>query len=252
MKKKWFGIVICIAVLIMCMPSAAIANNRTSILFIGNSLTFRSNFVGQFRSVCKSAGKKVWVDSYAVGGSYFSKYANRSTTVGRQAYQKIHSRKWNYVVLQENTDWITARPGRSKKAAKTLIRWIREKSPDAQIIYNASWAYKHGYRMFGEFYTFSKNQSLLNKNYRMLQEKFGGTVAYTGNAFRKYRKKYSTPALYVSDNNHPTTGGAYLAACTIYATMFGSTDGITYRGSCSAKTARHMRQIAESVCEQVP
>lgn len=239
--------VLAAVLLFVCAPAhkASASPKKVSVLFIGNSLTRRHNnyFVDYFKKLCKAGGNKVTVAECTYTGCTFSKFANRSCAQGRKAYRMINSRKWDYVVLQENTDWITGRYSVTRKNAKILVGWIKKKNPAAKLVYNATWAYKRGRRIDGVSYSYSRNQNTLNKNYQRLQKEFGGIISYSGNAFRKYKSKYASPNLWLADNNHPSKDGAYLSACTMYATLFGSPEGLKYYGNSGKTVAKRMQKI---------
>ncbi len=214
----------------------------TKILFIGNSLTKRGEFTSQFAQMCRSNNKKVSVTMVAKNGTMFTDITNTKTNIGMRAHTVINSQKWDYVVLQENTDLATAKPEESLKNAGTLIKWIRKSSPKAKIIWNATWAYKNGRIILDKNYTFPDNQNAINQTYRKLQNHYGGTIAYTGDAFREFRQKYNYPELYVSDNNHQTNEGGYLEALTVYKAIYGTAD-VSTNGKISAKSAEKIRKF---------
>lgn len=239
-------LIICTAFVCCPVQMAEASGGNVSVLFIGNSLTRRYNnyFVDYFKKLCKAGGRKVTVKECTFSGYTFGQFANRFCAAGKKAYNAINSRKWDYVVLQENTDWITGRYSVSRKNTKVLTGWIKRNHPKTKIVYNATWAYKNGRRINGKYYSYGKNQNTINSNYKKLQKEYGGIICYSGNAFRNYRSKYSSPNLWLADNNHPSKGGAYLSACTMYATLFGSPEGLNYYGNSGKTVAKRMQRIA--------
>lgn len=222
-----------------------------SVLFIGNSLTRwqQNRFVDYFQALCEAGGRQAEVEECTFEGCTFKKYADASGEEGGKAYALIREKNWDYVVLQENTDWITAKYDKTEKYAKILVGWIKENNPQTQIVYNATWAYKEGAEIDGTFYSFEENQSAINENYEKLAEATGGIAAYTGEAFLAYRSQYDAPELYRPDNNHPTKDGAYLSACAMYAALLGTPEGLEYYGDTEEAAAVQMQSIAAAVSE---
>ncbi|MGA8391624.1 MAG: hypothetical protein WB775_05755, partial [Burkholderiaceae bacterium] len=51
--------------------------------------------------------------------------------------------------------------------------------------------------------------------------------------------------LYVADKRHPSLAGTYLAACTVYASLFGKSPvGNAYTAGLPADVAAHLQQVA--------
>ena len=77
----------------------------------------------------------------------------------------------------------------------------------------------------GYSYYLSHNeiQHYMIKGYYMMGNKYGAQVISSGVNFERCLKQFPDIKLYNADNIHPTPTGSYLAACTIYGTIFNTT-----------------------------
>ena len=70
-------------------------------------------------------------------------------------------------------------------------------------------------------------------------------VIPAGLAFAKALHKQPNVSLYVADKRHPSLAGSYLAACTVYASLFGrSPEGTTFTGGLDPVTAKFLQGVA--------
>ena len=65
-----------------------------------------------------------------------------------------------------------------------------------------------------------ESQRLLTDGYRAIGAELGAAVAPAGVAWERVLAMPSHPVLHDKDGSHPTLAGSYLAACTLFATMF--------------------------------
>lgn len=203
-----------------------VEEKEQSILFIGNSLTYyrakgkNNYFLTYFEKMANSMDHKISISYVTKSGQKLSCWADEKNKDGKRAYKAIRSKEWDYVVLQENTDYAVANNNSFQKAAKKLSKEIYKNCPDTTIIYNCTWAYQKGKRLKGKYYSCSKMQKLLNQHYRQAAKATGGKISWAGNSFYNCRKLKKGIKLYVSDNNHPSRYGSYLSACSMYAAIF--------------------------------
>jgi len=87
--------------------------------------------------------------------------------------------------------------------------------------------------------------SQLAEQYTIAGNENDALVIPAGLAFAKALSKDPQIVLYNKDKRHPSLLGTYLAACTIYASLYKKSPvGITYTGGISANTARFLQEIA--------
>lgn len=98
-----------------------------------------------------------------------------------------------------------------------------------------SWAYKDKPEMTAQ----------LAEQYTRAGNANNALVIPAGLAFAKAIAKRPDLELYQSDKRHPSLAGTYLAACTVYATLFRkSPQGLTYTAGLSADTVALLQSAA--------
>ena len=119
------------------------ANDTTRVLFIGNSYTGVNNLPQLFIDVSVSAGKNVFVDSYAPGGYTLQMQSTDATT---QA--KIMQGGWDYVVLQAQSQEPSFPDDQFQSEtypyAITLNNLIKTYNPCSKTVFYMTWGRKNG------------------------------------------------------------------------------------------------------------
>ena len=155
--------------------------------------------------------------------------------------KQIKSKKWDYIVLQEQTDTSIGDFSSIKSGCNNLITYAKNNSNKNVIpIYNATWILNSSNQA---------TQNVANSNFESIKKSYGGRVAYSGNAFITCSKKYPKISLY-SDDRHPTLSGQYLSACCVYSAIFKESPAninANEKGSISKANAKKLRQIAGKV-----
>lgn len=248
LKAKLTSFILCFAMVLAAMLPNAMpvqAATKLNILMIGNSLTYSSSHKNSTIRRVKTLGEKSGygfnIKYIAYGGEKLETYADSSTKRGKEAQNLINSQVWDIVILQQETDSAFLKGDSFESAAVTLGKIIRQKSPNARIILNCTWAYdkkKSGY-------SHSEQQKKMNANYKRVGKAIDADVVYSGNAFDRYRKKTGALSLYQSDKNHATEAGCYLNACCLYAGITGKTPyKVGYYGRWGKTKAYVMQKAA--------
>ena len=248
LKTKLTSLILCFAMVFAplfpnAMPVQAAA--KLNILEIGNSLTYSSKHgnssIRRVKTLGEKGGYSFNIKYIAYGGEKLETYADFSTKRGKEAKNLINSQTWDIVVLQQETDSAILKKDSFKKAAKTLAAEIREKSPNARILLNCTWAYDK--KMYG--YSHSEQQKKMNSHYKSVAEAVKADVIYSGNAFDSYRKIKEALSLYKSDKNHASEAGCYLNACCLYTAFTGKTPyKVGYYGRWGKAKAQVMQKAA--------
>lgn len=223
-------------------------SKKINVLLVGNSLTkcAGNRTVSDLKQMAKKAKRKIAIKRITYNNEKMVNWANPRNKNGKRLYKAIRSGKWDYIVLQEQTDASVKQS--FINASKKLSAYIHEVSPKTKIIYNCTWAYKKGRKVSGKRYSFSSMQKTMNRNYQIAAEQTGGRVCRSGDAFLKYRKsKGKKKNLYRRDNNHASRYGWYLNACCLYSSIFGKSPvECKYYGGFGKSLAKKFQRIAAS------
>jgi hypothetical protein len=85
----------------------------------------------------------------------------------------------------------------------------------------------------------------LAEEYARAGNEYNALVIPAGLAFAKSVMQRPALKLYESDLRHPSLAGTYLAACTVYASLFQKSPvGLPYTAGLEVATARFLQEIA--------
>lgn len=210
---------ILIIIVVLFQASFAFNQTETSVLFIGNSLTFSYNMPFKFKEIAESFGRKVYVDTAVKRGMGLNYHSSQTNT-----YAKINSRKWDFIILQgQSTEFSKPTEAinvNSRPFAKKLIDSIRKNSGCTKILFYETWGYKNGIDSLPLISDYNSMQSVIEKEYLRFADVFSVGVVPVGGVWRRVREKHPTINLYNEDLYHPSIEGSYLAACTFYSSIF--------------------------------
>lgn len=92
-----------------------------------------------------------------------------------------------------------------------------------------------------------ENLRMTVDTYLSVGNEIGALVIPVGLAFEEAYKRRPGLALHKPDGTHPSMLGTYLAACTVYASIYGRSpvgNGYTYGGAVDAAEARFLQEVA--------
>ena len=216
----------------------AAARGPIRMLFIGNSYTFANDLPGMLAKLSVAGRQpRIVAAVEAPGGCTFE----RHVAEGRAA-QKIAGGRWDYVVLQEQSQMPVFDPPRTLEYGSQLDKLARES--EARTLFFQTWARAGQPDM----------QDGLSATYARLAREAaatadgspGGLVVPVGDAWRRVLANPPAPALHVADGSHPTPAGTYLAACVFYGVVHGKSPvGLTGRfAGLDNATARRLQEVA--------
>lgn len=182
--------------------SNKILSNSENILFIGNSYTYRNKGVDQHLFDLISSSKVPTVNKFITRAAKgkFHLYSHWKDT---DTQEKIKSKNWNKVVLQEYSAGPIKEPNNFLIYGKKWANKIRKKNPKAEIFLYATWGYKLRNEM---------TDSLYNQ-YEKLGKKINAKVVPVGLMWKSISKKID---LYDGDGAHPNRKGTFINACLFY------------------------------------
>lgn len=189
-----------------------------SVLFIGNSFTFRQGSTDKptvpyfFSKLAESLGETVDVD-FVVESSYtLTKYANKTDEKGAVVEQKLTQNQYDFIVLQEQSTTPVNSYNSFKTAVGKLVNRIGETQKEAEVFLYATWGYPAGLEKTSSGSVAEMN-SKLRTAYDNCGSEYGLKVVHVGDAFLDIYLGHGEIELYAPDNMHQSNIGAYLSAC---------------------------------------
>ena len=180
------------------------------ILFLGNSFTFFNDLpdmVGELLGA--EVGRNLR------GGAYLHQHIDPADELCAVTRRLLTEEKWDYVVLQDQSQGPITNPEEFHQAVNTLAPMIRA-AGGKPVLYE-TWAYEEGTDTLASTgLTFEAMQKGLTDGYRAAARANGALLAPVGQAFHAARH---TASLYDADHYHPSAEGSRLAAETIAATI---------------------------------
>lgn len=213
-----------------------------SILFLGNSYTSTGGVPALVKSLAISGGKSLYIDSYTPGGKQLSQHYGDATSLG-----KINARKWDYVVLQEQSQmpWLSSNTT-AYYAQKLAMDVIKPNHNCTEVITYMTWARKAGNSwMTGQGLTHDQMANHYEDFYEDLWKYVPGRVSPVGKAFHEASRQ--NIEVYSGDGSHQNTTGSYLCALVFYATIYKESPiGLAYT-TVSPTLTTQCQQIAHDI-----
>jgi len=191
-----------------------VENDTIKILFIGNSYSYFNSLSQLVNGMAKDKfpSKIVKTKMISQGGITLKKHWKKS-----KALNEIKKEKWDFVVLQEQSTLGTGVSIDSKNyfgEMDTFFEYARNfdseiKKIGAKTVFYMTWAKKNS----------KKQQKYLTYAYMTIAKKLNSLVAPVGLVWDKQRDNNAFD-LYIYDGAHPSIYGSYLAATTLFATIF--------------------------------
>ncbi len=184
------------------------------ILFIGNSYTYYNSLPQLVKEMAKEKvpNKKVMIKMISKGGSTLRYHWETG-----KALEAIKKESWDYVVLQEqsnlgsgiviNEQWYFDESKAFFEHARKFHTEIEKIG--ARTVFFMTWARKGT----------PSQQKYLTFAYHKIAKESNGLLAPVGFVWHKNRPKWKFD-LYAPDGSHPSKYGSYLAALTIFSTIF--------------------------------
>ena len=173
---------------------------------LGNSFTF---FHDMPKILSKLLGCEV--AAHTRGGAYLAEQLNPETEMGARTLKALAEEKWDYVVLQEQSNAPALKRESFMKSARGLCSLIRQAG--AKPMMYATWAYRDGTeKLRSTGLTYDELYAALRDAYHVAAEENGALVADVGDAFRDI---CGIVDVYMPDDYHPSPAGSVLAAHVI-------------------------------------
>ena len=181
------------------------------ILMLGNSFTY---FNDMPQILAHLLGCEVV--AHTRGGAYLAEQLNPETEMGAKTLKALREEKWDYVVLQEQSNAPALRREAFQKSAAALCELIRENG--AKPVFYVTWAYRDGTdKLASTGLTYDEMHQQLYDSYHAAAEAGNALAADVGVAFNAVRQQVDV--LNKDDNFHPSEAGSVLAAAVIAQTI---------------------------------
>jgi PKD repeat protein len=222
-----------------------------SVLFLGNSYTSYNNLPQMVAELSKSANKTLIVDANMPGGFTISNHLNDLTSIN-----KIKQRKWDYVIIQEQSQLPTIDFYRYNDMYPSLTKLkdtIEKYNACAKIITYMTWGRRFGGMQCDpsnthcspNFVNFNHMQDSLTSAYLDISNQLGIQCAPVGVVWQNIFNETSY-VLHDGDNSHPNIEGSYVAACAIYTSIWKQgSSGLTYYAGLSSTLAQYYQSISD-------
>ncbi len=197
-------VVILLGLQASCQPGGGIFSlspPSARVLFIGNSYTFYNGGVDQ---ELRGLDRSIEVKQVTAGG-----YSLKDHWEDGLAVNTIRSQKWDFVVLQEQSQAPVTDQSTFLSYASRLNGEIR--ADGAETVLFMTWQRSDSVQ-------YGVTTQNLASAYYGAGSQLGARVAPVGLAFARALRQRPDLALNIQDG-HPTPQGTYLAACVIYATI---------------------------------
>jgi PKD repeat protein len=223
------------------------AQDTTQVLFIGNSYTQVNDLPTLFSELALSKGKHPFVGTKANGGFTFQNHVNDPAT-----FIKIKEKKWNYVVLQAQSQEPSFPYSQVTTAtlpfSTQLADSVYANNFCSQPLYYMTWGRKNGDPQWDSINTFYKMNDRLRDAYLRFTDASQASVAPVGVAWKYVRDTHPAINLYAGDGSHPSIEGSYLAACVFYASIYReSPENASFYSTVVPATAQILQQAAALV-----
>jgi hypothetical protein len=185
------------------------------VLFIGNSYTYFNNLPELLGELAKIGGQRtVETRMVAPGGFTLKDHWEK-----KQALDALHAGTWDYIALQDQSTLGISYllDGKVRVSSDALfhpwaLRWAAEIAKvGATPIFYLTWARRDT----------PDDQAALSYAYMRAARESRARVAPVGIAWAQVRRQHPSLDLYAEDGSHPSAAGSYLAACSLYAILFG-------------------------------
>jgi len=229
------------------------AQDTLAVLFLGNSYTSVNNLPQLVQALSASVGKTLIVDSHTPGGMTLTNHVNDPTT-----QSKIAQRAWDYVVLQEQSQVPTIdfyRYNNMYPAMADLQAMVAQSSPCAKLITYMTWGRRYGGQQCDPsnthcspvFVDFNHMQDSLTSAYTGISNQLQIQCAPVGVVWQHILND-SNLVLHSSDNSHPGLDGSYVAALTLFASIWKRPSlGLSYTAGLSPSLAQYYQHRTDSV-----
>jgi hypothetical protein len=185
-----------------------VPQGSVQLLFIGNSLTYVNDLPDMLGVLFAANHQHVVLGQHTPGATSLNEHSQNPAVA-----KLISSRKWTFVVLQDQSVLPAENPAITLNAGKTLCDLVYKDG--ATPIYYLTWGYPSK-EPPGIDVAMQRN---LTKAYGAAARASKALLAPVGPAWQAALEKDPKIKLYAPNDYHPSPEGTYLTACVLYAVM---------------------------------
>jgi hypothetical protein len=196
------------------------------VLFIGNSFTYYYELPRLVAALAEAGRQRpLYFEQETPGG-----YTLEQHWKAGRALARIQSARWDYVVLQDQSQAPLLNRRSMNEYARKFDAQIKQRG--ATTILYMTWAARNR----------PADQRPISTAYEQLSSALPARLAPVGNAWQAALAADRNLVLHDPDQKHPNATGSYLAACVFYATLYGqSPEGLP--GGLAGLTDRAARPL---------
>jgi hypothetical protein len=222
------------------------------VLFVGNSLTFYNDMPGMVAELAAAADQPRPLRAVveAPGGFTLEQHLSAGNVARR-----IASRRWDFVVLQEQTQRPSFDPKYREKMMYAPARALHTliESAGAETMFYLSFARRDGDPLNHPGDSYLAMQQRVIDGYSAIARELGARVAPIGVLWRQALRQRPALSLWHDDGMHPNRLGSYLIACVFYAALYGDSPlGNSYLGGVDPERARYFQSLVASYFTRHP
>jgi hypothetical protein len=221
-------------------------DSETSLLFIGSSYLEFNDVPGRVKEFADRAGHQVYIQRHTFPGRPLAHFASDPVTA-----ELIRERNWDFIVLQDGSSSVVyprSAQDSPREALEALARKAREGDAGTRVVWMMPWAFEDGMRwMEGRDESYEVMQLDIRERVLDWSRELDLAIAPVGMAFYHVLTTWDHGVHFLHDEdwNHASEAGSYLAAATLYATLFvDSVTEVEHRWRLSGRMARELREVA--------
>jgi hypothetical protein len=223
--------------------SVSFATDKKNILFIGNSYTHYNNMPKIFDQLASSKGYDLHVEMFAKSSHTCKMHSER-----KDLYEKIGSKKWDYVVFQGFSRELFHRPAHLDTSFlpyfNRIIDSIYSNYSCTNVLLYQTWGYKNGYEIDSNQVTYQEMSDRIAMGYQYVSDKYALPIVPVGQVWETVKTNNPSINLYTEDNQHPSLYGSYLVACTFFTAILKSSPIEGFKVAINEKDAEIIQQTA--------
>lgn len=197
----------CLLLILLTNSAGAVDRTPIRVLFLGNSYTYAHNLPVMLEIMSQKGrvSRPIVATMKAHGAWMLQTHWNDAGTK-----KLIAEKKWDYVILQEQSQMPFMSPATTIKNGLLLGKAIQERKATPLLF--MTWAREQQPQM----------QAKLAETYQRLGRELNAPVAPVGLAWEKFLQGplKGKVKLHSRDGSHPSKEGSYLAACVFFAKIY--------------------------------